>query len=48
VDSQIATSGNTASLTAQQTDLTTKLAANIKLDQASVGQPSTAVLFTCP
>jgi hypothetical protein len=48
VESQIATSGNAVSLTVQLTDLTTKLATNIKLDQARAGQTSTAVSFTCP
>lgn len=35
-------------MTAQQTDLTTKLATNTKLDVAAKGQTSQSVSFTCP
>ncbi|RDW73512.1 hypothetical protein BP6252_07419 [Coleophoma cylindrospora] len=48
VESQIALQGSSASLTAHQTDLQTKLAANIAIDKKNAGAASTAVSFTCP
>lgn len=48
VEGFIATQGSSAAMTAQQTDLTTKLATNTKLDVAAKGQASQSVSFTCP
>lgn len=48
VESQIGLEGNTTSLAASQADLTTKLAVNVKIDQANKGATSQSVSFTCP
>jgi len=44
----IAVQGNSSANAAQVSDLSTKLATNVALDEAVAGEASTAVSFTCP